>query len=139
MGCVYLVWRTRSHGRGFGPDWNYKKIRRGVSKLDCRLELVARPRITASYLLLRALRLRQHHRTRDCDVYPVSHRYTRCGSTALLSRALPRLLFKSRCIIDSLRHHTRTHILWRRLHITKNLVDSRPDHIVDHDQRLEFS
>src|SRR5689334_3237187 len=139
MGRFHLVWRTRSHGRSTRSDGNYKTICRSISEFDRWLELVARSRAASFYLLLRALRLRKHHRTRDRDVYAVSDRHTCRGRTAIPCRALARVLLKPRSITDSLRHHASTDLLRRRLHITANLVDPRPVHIVDHDQRLEFS
>src|SRR5215213_733099 len=139
MGRLYLVWRTRPHGRSTGPDGNYETIRGGLSKFDGRLELVARSCPTALNLLLCTLRIRKHHCTRDGDVYAFSHRHTRRGSPAVFSRALARVLLKSRRLTDSLRHNASTDILRRRLHIATNLVDPGPDYVSDNDQRLEFS
>src|ERR1043165_1886392 len=139
MGRLHLVRRTRSHGRGTGPDRDHKTVRGSISQLDRWMELVARPRAASFHLLLRALCLCKHHRTRDGDVYAVSDRHTRRGRAAISRRALARVLLKPRSITDSLRHDTSTDLLRRRLHVTANLVDPRPDHVVDNDQRLEFS
>src|SRR6185369_6273323 len=123
--------------RSTGPDRNHETICRGVGKFDRRMELVARASLTTLNLFLCALRLRKHHCACHSDVHTLSHRDTRRRSTAVLSRALARIFLKPRCITHSLRHNPRTDILRRRLHISTNLVDSRPDCVINNDQRLE--
>ena len=100
---------------------------------------MARARLATLDLLLRALRLRQHHGTRDRDVYAFSHCDTRRGSTALFSCAFSRVLLQPRRITDSLWHDAGADILRRGLHITTHLVDPGTDCVIDNNQCLEFS
>ena len=101
------------------------------------MELVACASLAALNLLLRTLRLRKYHGTRDRDVYTFPNRDTCRWRTAVSGRALAGVLLKPRRITHSLRHNTRTDILRRRLHIATNLVDPRPDRIFNNDHSLE--
>src|SRR5262249_7101943 len=115
----------------------HEEIRRSIREFDHWLELVAGACGIASDLFLRALRLREHYRTRHRNVYAVSDRDTGRRSAAVFSSAFTGLLLQPRRGPDSLWNDTRSDILRRRLHNATNLVDTRSNHVFDHDHGVE--
>ena len=88
-------------------------------------------------LLLRALRLREHHCARDGDVCAVSDRDPGCGSACIPRGVVAGVFLEPRRIADALRNHPRANLLRRRLHNATNVVDARIDNVGCDDRYLE--
>src|ERR1044071_6009812 len=101
--------------------------------------MVARACVVAVDLFLCALRLRQHHRARNRDVYPLSDCDNRGRSPTIPRSSVAGLLLKPGGSVNALRHDTSSDLLRRGLHNTTNLVDTWTDHVVDNYRCLEFS
>src|SRR5256885_14225260 len=99
--------------------------------------MVAGARVVVIDLFLRALCFCEHHRACNRDVYPFSDRDSGRGSSDLPGGAFAGLLFKPRCIADSLWHDARAHLFRRGLHIATHLVDTWTDYIGYNDYHLE--
>ena len=103
------------------------------------MEVVARFSFTAVDLLLRALRLRQHHCARDGDVRAVSDRNSRGRCAAISRRSFTRVFLKLVSIADSLWNNSRADLFRRWLHDATYLVVARVNRFYYHDYHLERS
>ena len=86
------------------------------------MELVDSSRCVTANLLLRTLFLRQHYRSRDCDVYAVLTSHPRGWNAAVVSHLEFGLLLKPWRSCNPLRNNRFADLFRRRVCFTKNLV-----------------
>src|SRR5687768_7336327 len=89
-------------------------------------------------LLLRSLRVCEHHGARDRDVYAFPYRHIGRWNANLSSDPFTGLLFQSRRVLNSLWNHACADLLWRRLYNATYLVDARTDYFPRDYCSLEF-
>src|SRR5262245_7060895 len=93
------------------------------------MEMVGRARIAVTDLLLRALRIRQHHGARAGDVHAVPDRRHAGRGAAVPGRRPAGLFLKPLRRADPLRHDARADLFRRRLRLAAKMVAVGTDRI----------
>src|SRR5262249_49257879 len=93
------------------------------------MEMVGRARVAVTDLLLRPLRIRQHHGARAGDVHAVPDRRHAGRGAAFPCRRAAGLFLKPLRRADPLRHDARTDLFRRRLRLAAKMVAVGVDRI----------